>query len=350
MKLSDLNYSFPEELIATSPQYPPRTLKVDLESKGVEEISWDQVPKLFRPGDLLVVNNSKVVPRRLFAGDLEILFIRECEPRVWEVLFPSRQLKEGAHLNLPGGVVATLLKKGRPQILKVSEDLLSDYFFTHGELPLPPYIQKARGERHHQSQDAQWYQTIFAKQEGSLAAPTAGLHFKSQDLDQIRAQGAEILEITLHVGLGTFLPIQAEDISQHEMHKETFEVSAEVWTKLKSAAQEGRRIFALGTTSARVIESLARWSQPSSPSSPDGIIQVFESEKGLRGETKIYLHPPHPFLWTSGLLTNFHQPGSTLLAMMASFAGLEVVRAAYSKAVEKKFRLFSYGDFSIWIK
>jgi S-adenosylmethionine:tRNA ribosyltransferase-isomerase len=346
MKLSELNYAFPEQLIATSPQYPPRTLFVNVKDGNWKELKWTDVIDFFQAGDLLVVNNSKVIPRRLFTGVVEILFVRETEPLVWEVLFPSKSLQEGSEILLPGNVRATLVKKGRPQFLKVSQELRSDYFFSYGELPLPPYIQKARGERHHKSEDANWYQTVFAKAEGSLAAPTAGLHFKARDLEALRKKNVDIIEITLHVGLGTFLPIRSDEISQHEMHHEDFEVSTEAWTLIQQAVQQGRRIFCLGTTSARVIESLARWSRGSDLKQ----IKIFESEEGLRGETKIYLHPPHEFLWTSVLMTNFHQPGSTLLAMMGSFAGMNLVRRAYQYAIEKKFRLFSYGDFSIWEK
>ncbi len=346
MKVSELEFAYPEKLIATQPSYPPKTLLVNLTSESKEILPWTRVLELFQPGDLLVMNNSKVVPRRVFSGEKEILFIKEIKPHLWEVLFPSKSLKVGESFSLPGGVTATLKQKGRPQVLEVSETLRSGYFFEFGELPLPPYIQKARHSRHHQTEDARWYQTAFAKKEGSLAAPTAGLHFRSDDLQKLRDRGVELAEVTLHVGLGTFLPIQTENVADHPIHQEAFEVSQETVSLIEQKRAEGKRVFCLGTTTARVVETLARWKR----SEDSDRIQLEEKNGTLFGETRIFLHPPKEFYWIDGLLTNFHQPGSTLLALLSAFAGWKTVRDAYRFAVENEFRLFSYGDLSVWIK
>lgn len=352
---SDFHFDFPDELIATAPLYPPRVLRSHQihGCSQADEISWQESLKEFKAGDLLVRNNSKVVPRRIFAGDLEILMLRCVDELIWEVLYPAKKNKVGDILQLPGGVHAKLLQKGLPQLLEVSRPLDASYFFEFGELPLPPYIQAARESRHHLTEDQRWYQTCFAQKEGSLAAPTAGLHFKSQDFALLEAQGVEIVDVTLHVGLGTFLPIQTQLIDDFQIHAEHFEVTQKNLNRLRRAKQEGRSISTLGTTATRVVESISRipydeGSLQTLPIDPKTPVKIKETADLMFGETQIYLRKAEDFLWTNRILTNFHQPQTSLLVMICAFAGYDHVMSAYKRAVENKFRLFSYGDFSIW--
>lgn len=333
----DLFFSYPEDLVAVQPQSPPRVMWV---GDGVDpvEISLRDLCERIPAGDFLVLNNTKVVKRRIFAGDLEILFLRPLGERRWQVLFPSRQLKIGAHLPLPiPGVEATLIAKGRPQILELSRDLTDLDFESHGELPLPPYIQKAREERHNRPLDDDWYQTAWAQAPGSLASPTASLHFRESDLEFLRARGVQIREITLHVGLGTFLPVTAENLDEHEMHGEEVEIPLATWEDLQKARGEGHHVWALGTTVARSLESAARGMLP-------------QQDLVFRGETRLFMKPGETWRVVDRLLTNFHQPESTLLALVASFHSLEKVKLCYQWAIQNRFRLFSYGDLSVWIK
>jgi len=341
MKVSDLDFSYPENLVATAPQYPSRVMKVDLtsgEALPAAEISLQQMLELIPAGDLLIVNNTKVLKRRVFAGDIEILFLSQKSTTGWEVLFPSRKYKVGDQILLPGGVQMTLAQKGRPQLVELSQAIGEDYFAQHGELPLPPYIQKARNARHTVQEDESWYQTQWAQKPGSFAAPTASLHFHEKEMTHLKTRGVGILEVTLHVGLGTFLPVTAEDLNQHDMHEEYAEIPQAVWEQIQQARAEGRKIWALGTTATRALESAAG----------DHLAQDIHGN--LAGFTKILIQPPYEFRIVDRLLTNFHQPQSTLLALVSAFAGLDTVKACYQWAIARNFRLFSYGDLSVWIK
>jgi S-adenosylmethionine:tRNA ribosyltransferase-isomerase len=243
----------------------------------------------------------------------------------------------GETVPLPLGAKMTLLEKGRPQKVRVDQKLTDGYFEQVAELPLPPYIQKARKERHTVNEDANWYQTAWAKEPGSMAAPTASLHFSAQDLHALRARGVHIVELTLHVGLGTFLPVTSEDLNDHVMHEEYVQIPKATWQAVRVAQKENRGIWAMGTTVARSLESTANGKLP-------------EFEGGFRGLTNLLIQPGYPWQIVNRLLTNFHQPESTLLALVASFSDLNTVKASYSWAMERKFRLFSYGDLSVWIK
>jgi S-adenosylmethionine:tRNA ribosyltransferase-isomerase len=334
MKLSDLRFEYPENLVATSPQRPSRVLWVE---KGeAREISLAQLLASIPAGDLLVLNNTRVLKRRVFAEqagggpELEILFLGAKSSRQWEVLFPSKKYAVGSVIALPEGLKMTLLQKGRPQLVELNQEVGEDYFSRNAELPLPPYIQKARGERHNQQADESWYQTAWAKHDGSFAAPTASLHFSVEDIQGLRNRGVQVIEVTLHVGLGTFLPVTAEDLDQHEMHSEYFEIAESDWQKILFAKASGQKIWALGTTAVRALESAGRGK--------------------TSGFTQILLQPGSEFKVVDRLLTNFHQPESTLLALVAGFAGLALVRRAYELAIQQGFRLFSYGDLSVWLK
>lgn len=334
MKRADLYYSYPEELIALTPSRPSRVMFVD-GNQLPSEIGIDDLIKKIPAGDVFAINTTEVVKRRVFVDDLEILFLNQLsgknEFNEWSVLFPSKKWSIGDKLNLPGGFVMELLEKGRPQKVKITPAISQTDFDKIAELPLPPYIQKARNSRHASAEDSNWYQTAWAKTAGSFAAPTASLHFTKEHLLQMQNRGVHVVELVLHVGLGTFLPVLTEDLSDHTMHEEVYEISQSSWNKIQTAKNNGLGIWSLGTTTTRVLESVAR----------TGI---------LTGSTNILLQVGSEFKIVNRLLTNFHQPESTLLALVAGFSSLESVKHNYSWAIAKKFKLFSYGDLSVWIK
>jgi S-adenosylmethionine:tRNA ribosyltransferase-isomerase len=332
MKLSDLDFSFPEELVATSPARPSRVLLV--QNQQCSEISIDDLLKLFSPGDVLVINDTKVLKRRLFVEGREILFLDSADRQQWQVLMPCKDLHVGDSLDLREGAVGTLLEKGRPQIIKVNKALEESFFEKHGEIPLPPYIQKQRGERQSRPEDEQWYQTAWAQVPGSFASPTASLHFTAAHMQQLRQKSVQILTITLHVGLGTFLPVQEEDFKKHTMHEEFLFVDAKVMEQIKQAKSKGHKVWILGTTALRAVESAAH--------------QLIPLSK--LAKTNLMITPGFEFLAADCLLTNFHQPKSTLLALVAAFKDLQTVKRSYAWAIDKKFKLFSYGDLSVWIR
>lgn len=335
MKLADLKFDYPEELIATSPVRPSRVMWVE-EGQKPREISIAELIDSIPLGDVLVVNNTKVLKRRVFAGnEVEVLFLDKMDEtensNTWKVLFPSKKFQIGDELALPRGFKLRLLEKGRPQLVEVTPALTDSDFAEIAELPLPPYIQKARDSRHNFADDEAWYQTAWASAPGSMAAPTASLHFTKSDMDRLKNRGVQVLELTLHVGLGTFLPVVTEDLNQHQMHSEQYEISPENWNQILKAKLAKNKVWALGTTTTRVLETIARTNR-------------------MQGFTNLLLQPGSDFNIVDRLLTNFHQPESTLLALVASFSSLEQVKQNYAWAMEKKFRLFSYGDLSVWIK
>lgn len=342
MDLNELDFSFPKELIALRPSSPHRVMWVGdapLEKLDPREVSIETLLEKFSTGDVLVINNTEVLRRRVFADSgLEVLFLKSLSDKRWQILMPLQKLKKKTEFELPGGVRARVVARGRPQEIETSEPLDRDYFDQYGDLPLPPYIQKARGERKPLPEDGQWYQTSWASSPGSLAAPTASLHFTKEHLQTLREKGVEVLEVTLHVGLGTFLEIASENLDEHEMHWEEIEVSADVWQKIQETKKSGGKIWALGTTVTRTLESVVA-----------GLVSVDENGD-WRGQTQLFLRPGSEFKVVDYLLTNFHQPRSSLLALLAAFAGLERVKAAYAWAVERKFQLFSYGDLSVWAR
>ncbi len=303
------------------------------------EISRDELLDLFRPGDLWVVNETRVLKRRIFTNEgLEILFIRplNAERTEWEVLCPSSRWKQG-RLQTTGIVKFELIERGRTQKVRASRVLDDLFFETLGELPLPPYIQKARGERHARFEDDAAYQSIWAKNGGSLAAPTASFHFDGKFLKDLAARGVQTVSVTLHVGLGTFLPVTVENLEDHVMHAESVEVPKATYEKIAQTKQAGGRIVAVGTTVTRTLEAMA--------------LGHFKEQLdgSLAGETSLLIKPGHEWKIVDVLMTNFHQPKSTLFALVAAFASLATTRAAYEWAIEKRFRLFSYGDLSVWL-
>lgn len=330
MKLSDLRFDYPEELIATSPSRPTRVMFVD--SLGIpQEMTVSQLLEQIPTGDMLVLNDTKVLKRRVFAGELEILFLEELSGGVQKVLFPSKKFNIGDEIKLPNGSVMKLLEKGLPQLVQVTPSLTDADFEKFGELPLPPYIQKARHERHNVVADESWYQTAWASRPGSFAAPTASLHFSETDLNKLQAREVNVAKITLHVGLGTFLPVKVENLNDHKMHAEVYDVPESVWSAIKKTKASGHKVWALGTTVTRTLETVARTQK-------------------LSGASVLLLKSGSEFLVVDRLLTNFHQPESTLLALVAGFSNLDNVKKNYAWAIERKFKLFSYGDLSVWLK
>ncbi len=333
LTLQDLDYSYPQHLIATKPQRPSRILVN--EGGSNTEISKKQLLDLFNPGDVLVVNDTKVTPKRIFTeNDTEILFLDAGADSVWTALFPAKKLKVGDVLNLPGGVTAQLVEKGFPLKIKLSTFLDEAYFLEHGHPALPPYIQKARGERKAQQDDYDWYQTEWAARVGSSAAPTASLHFTNDDLEALRRRGVDVCTVTLHVGLGTFMPLRNDDVVSNELHSEFVSIGKETIKKIEEASG---KVWAMGTTVTRSLESYAA-----------GLLA--EEDESYAGHTKLFIYPGYQFKIVGALLTNFHQPKSSLLALVFAFTSMENVKQAYQWVIEKEFKLFSYGDLSVWLK
>lgn len=332
LNIDDLDYEYPEELVALEPNEPCRVMYAPHNS-DIEEVSLKKIKEFFNAGDVLVINNSGVKACRVFHKEKEVLFLKPLSLTEWEVLFVLKGMKEGQEFPLPGGVNAKLVKKGRPHVIELSKEINDEYFQNFGEPALPPYIQKLRTDRKPVSEDQNWYQTDWYKDKKSLAAPTASLHFKTSDLVDLKEHGVIIKEVTLNVGLGTFLPLTEENISEGKLHKEFISVDKETIAELKKAKLEKRRIWCIGTTALRVVES------------------IDESDvESVSKETDIFIYPGYEFKWVSGLLTNFHQPKSSLMALVMAFSDKEKVLEVYEKAVEKRFRLFSYGDLSVWTR
>lgn len=332
MKLSDFDYLLPDELIAKYPlseRSQSRLLKVNISDKTISHHSFTELPELLRPTDLLVFNNTKVLPARLFAkkpsgGQVEILMERMLNPT--EILAHCRasHLKPGHELIINDEIKFEVLGHERLYHLKLlSKQSLLEVLNTHGHMPLPPYIKRTD-----EISDKERYQTIYAKTEGSVAAPTAGLHFDEKIFNALKAKGIDYTFITLHVGAGTFQPVKTENIIEHKMHSEIYEVSAQAAQKINAAKQAGHRIIAVGTTSVRTLEA---------------VTQQGKVAAGI-GETDIFIYPGYQFRLIDGMITNFHLPKSSLLMLVAAFAQLELIKKAYTIAINERYRFFSYGD------
>lgn len=378
MRIEELDFIYPENLVAIERAEWSRVL-LTREPYQFQELGGGlrELAEFFEAGDVLVINDTKVLARRVFSeAGLEILFLNAIseDQKEWSVLCPSSRWKEGTPQLLPGGIELALTARGRPQTLRASRSLTPEYFETHGDLPLPPYIQKARDERKNRALDRMSYQTAWAEKPGSLAAPTASLHFSKDDLKTLEAKGVLVKHVTLHVGLGTFLPVTTDTLESHVMHGEFAEIPQATWEAIIRAKAHGHHIWALGTTVTRTLESAAngllarvasdvvcehilidseRPVDKSNQSQNSGeLSQAVKSkpDAAFFGETKLFIQPGYEFKIVDRLLTNFHQPRSTLLALVAAFAGLDNVKRAYEWAIELGFRLFSYGDLSVWYK
>jgi len=350
---SRFDYPLPEECIAQQPvsrREAARLLAVHRPSRSHAHRNFAKLPALLRPGDLLVLNDSKVIPARLHAfkpktgGKIELLLCRENQTNDWWTLLrPAKRLKPGDRFELldrsgqTAGITAEVIEKSQEGHVRVGFQCIHNIvnqLETLGEVPLPPYIR--RDEQGPCAQDLDRYQTVYAAQAGSLAAPTAGLHYTPQILEALRQRGVGLAFVTLHVGLGTFAPVKTEHLEDHVMHEEHFEVPAATAEALRLAQSENRRVVAAGTTSLRVLESEAA--------------QHGGAWSARRGSTRLFLHPPAPFQVVGALQTNFHLPQSTLLMLVSAFAsperedGIDWMLNLYREAVNNGYRFFSYGD------
>ena len=335
MKTSDFDYYLPEELIAQTPVEPrdsSRLLVYDRKSGEVYHKHFYDLPQFLRKGDVLVRNNTKVLPARMFGytgngGKVEILLLKRFNLTDWEVLVkPGRKARTGTVLTVSEELTAEVIgindDVGSRTVRFSFNGVFEDVISRVGEMPLPPYITK-------KLEDGTRYQTVYAKTDGSAAAPTAGLHFTDRLLGEIKDKGVEIVDILLHVGLGTFRPVKADDVKDHRMHSEYYEITESAAERINLAKKEGRRIIAVGTTSVRTLESVA---------DENGFV------KAQKGNTEIFIYPPYKFKCVDSLITNFHLPKSTLVMLVASMTGREKILELYNLAVENKYRFFSFGD------
>ena len=327
MKVSDFNYNLPEELIAQVPikdRAASKLMVLHRNTETIEHKTFKDIIDYLQPGDCLVRNNTKVIPARLYGtkeetgANVEFLLLNRIEGDIWEVMVrPGRRLQEGARVTFGDGILkAEILEKmnGGSRKVKFEYDgIFNEILDEIGLMPLPPYI-------HERLQEKNRYQTVYAKYEGSAAAPTAGLHFTDELLEQIKQKGVEIANVTLHVGIGTFRPVKEENIEDHDMHTEHFYIKQEDVDKINKAKQEGHRVIAVGTTSCRVLESVA-----------DETGQV----KPLEGDTNIFIYPGYTFKCIDGLITNFHLPESTLIMLVSALSNREFIMKAYEEAVKE---------------
>ena len=341
MKTSDFFYDLPEELIAQDPledRTASRLLVLNRETGAIEHKIFSDVIDYLNEGDCLVINNTRVIPARLIGekegtgGKVEVLLLKRRANDVWETLVkPGKKLRPGARVTFGDGrlkaEILEIAEEGNRLVRFYYEGIFEEILDSLGEMPLPPYIT-------HKLEDKEMYQTVYAKYDGSAAAPTAGLHFTKELLSKIEEKGIKIASITLHVGLGTFRPVKVDDVNHHHMHTEWYEVNAEAADIINETKRNGGRVVCVGTTSCRTIESVA---------DENGYM------KAKTGETDIFIYPGYKFKVMDGLITNFHLPESTLVMLVSAFAGKENVLSAYETAVKERYRFFSFGDAMILI-
>jgi S-adenosylmethionine:tRNA ribosyltransferase-isomerase len=337
MRTDDFDFELPRELIAQhpAPRGTSRLMVLDRGGDSPRHLEVGRLPELLRPDDLLLLNNTRVIPARLYANRptgrrFEVLLLRELEGGDWEALLrPSARARDGEPLLLAdGGAVIPGDRRGEGRwTIRFDPPLDLDRLDRLGEMPLPPYIERPDGA---EDADRGDYQTVYAEKPGAVAAPTAGLHFTGELLDSIRSMGLEMAFLTLHVGLGTFRPVSVEQVADHEMHEEWYRFSDQTASAVNRALDEGRRIVCVGTTSVRALEGALQ--------AEDGRVASGD------GWTRIFITPGFEFRGTGAMLTNFHLPRSTLLMMISAFAGRDRVLSAYAEAVARRYRFFSYGD------
>lgn len=336
MKTSDFYYDLPEELIAQDPladRSASRLLHLDRETGEIQHTDFKHITRYLNPGDCLVINDTKVIPARLYGSKvgtdagIEILLLKRKGDNVWETLVkPGKKAKPGTVISFGEGLltgeVIDVVEEGNRLIRFHYEGIFEEILDKLGEMPLPPYIT-------HKLEDKNRYQTVYAKNEGSAAAPTAGLHFTEELLEEIRRMGVNIAHVTLHVGLGTFRPVKVDDVEKHHMHSEFYVVEEDQAKLINDTKKNGGRIISVGTTSCRTLESAA---------DEDGNLQA------KSGWTEIFIYPGYQFKIIDGLITNFHLPESTLLMLVSALAGKENIMKAYEEAVRERYRFFSFGD------
>ena len=335
MKVTEFDYDLPEELIAQVPikkRDESKLMVLDRKNKTIEHKKFKDIIEYLEPGDVLVRNNTKVIPARLYGNKetgakVEFLLLNNIEGDIWEcIVRPGNKLHIGAKVIFGGGLlkaeILDTMEGGTRKVKFSYEGIFNEILDKIGLMPLPPYI-------HESLKDNDRYQTVYAKYEGSAAAPTAGLHFTDELLKKLEEKGVIIANVTLHVGIGTFRPVKEENVEEHKMHTEHFYIKKEDAEKINNAKTKGKRVIAVGTTSCRVLETIA-------------------DEKGLvketEGDTGIYIYPGYKFKCLDGLITNFHLPQSTLLMLVSALAGKEYIMEAYKEAVKEKYRFFSFGD------
>ncbi len=336
MNIKEFDYELPKELIAQHPsdkRDESRLLILNREKHSIEHKIFKDIINYLNPGDCLVINNTKVLPARLLGQKqdtkiaVEFLLLKRLENDIWEVMVkPGRRLKEGAEVifgnGLLKGMVLEVMPNGNRKIKFEYKGIFNEILDKIGLMPLPPYITESLKEKDR-------YQTVYAKYDGSAAAPTAGLHFTEELLKKIEEKGVQIAKVTLHVGIGTFRPVKVENIEEHEMHSEHFYIKQEDVDKINNAKKRGHRVIACGTTSCRVIETV---------SDENGMLKETE------GDTSIFIYPGYKFKCLDALITNFHLPKSTLVMLVSALAGRDYIMEAYKAAIENKYRFFSFGD------
>ena len=336
MKVSDFNYNLPKELIAQVPiknRDQSRLMVLDRKNKTIEHKIFKDIIDYLEPGDCLVRNNTKVIPARLYGikeetgANVEFLLLKRIEGDIWEVMVkPGKKLMPGARVSFGDGLLkAEIIEKladGNRKVKFEYSGIFNEILNEIGLMPLPPYI-------HEKLKEKDRYQTVYAKYEGSAAAPTAGLHFTDELFEKLKEKGIEIANVTLHVGIGTFRPVKVENIEEHDMHSEHFYIKAEDAEKINKAKKEGHRVIAVGTTSCRVLESIA---------DENGYV------KEVEGDTNIFIYPGYKFKCLDALITNFHLPESTLIMLVSALAGKDFIMQAYEEAVKEQYKFFSFGD------
>jgi len=335
MDVKDFYYNLPEELIAQVPilkRDESRLLVLDRENKTIEHKIFKDILDYLKPGDCLVRNNTKVLPARIYGkketgANVEFLLLNNIEGDIWEsIVRPGNKLHVGTKVIFGDGLLVAeiidTMEGGTRKVKFIYDGIFNEILDQIGLMPLPPYI-------HEELKEKDRYQTVYAKYQGSAAAPTAGLHFTEELLEKIKEKGVEIANVTLHVGIGTFRPVKVEKIEDHHMHSEHFYIKPEDAEKINKAKQNGGRIICVGTTSCRVLESVAN---------EQGLVREIE------GDTSIFIYPGYKFKCVDALITNFHLPESTLLMLVSALAGKEYIMSAYEEAVNEKYRFFSFGD------
>lgn len=336
MKVSDFNYNLPKELIAQVPikdRDQSRLMVLDRKNKTIEHKIFKDIIDYLEPGDCLVRNNTKVIPARLYGvkeetgANVEFLLLKRVDGDIWEVMVkPGRKLMPGVRVEFGNGLLkAKILEKfedGNRKVKFEYNGIFNEILNEIGLMPLPPYI-------HEKLKEKDRYQTVYAKYEGSAAAPTAGLHFTDELFKKLKEKGVEVANVTLHVGIGTFRPVKVENIEEHDMHSEHFYIKAEDAEKINKAKREGHRVIAVGTTSCRVLESVA---------DENGYV------KEVEGDTNIFIYPGYKFKCLDALITNFHLPESTLIMLVSALAGKDFIMQAYEEAVKEQYKFFSFGD------
>lgn len=335
MNVSDFYYDLPEELIAQTPiekRDESRLMVLNRANQTIEHKTFKDIIDYLEPGDCLVRNNTKVIPARLYGkkatgAKIEFLLLNRIEGDIWEcIVRPGHKLKPGTEVEFGDGIlkakVLDVMEGGTRKVEFKYEGIFNEILDKIGLMPLPPYI-------HESLKDNDRYQTVYAKYEGSAAAPTAGLHFTPELFEKIKAKGIDVANVTLHVGIGTFRPVKVENVEEHHMHSEHFYIKQEDADKINNAKKNGKRVIAVGTTSCRVLETIA---------DENGMVKPTE------GDTQIFIYPGYKYKCLDGLVTNFHLPESTLIMLVSALAGRDYIMKVYNEAVKERYRFFSFGD------